>query len=177
MKQVRTRTVCLAIVFLFGLGEPLMAEERIVISSAWGEVRAELADNEAARSLLRMLPITIQMRDHLRQEKTGNLPAPLAETSRQTSFSKGTLGLWTSDHFVIYYREAGRSNLVPRSSENISLRYIAFHSAKIPCARDLITSQRSDVCPSVRMPDRGWKTLAVAHEMPTDARFASITPS
>ena len=37
--------------------------------------------------------------------KTGNLPAPLAETSRQTGFSKGTLGLWTSDHFVIYYRD------------------------------------------------------------------------
>src|SRR5436190_8109887 len=71
MKQVRTRSACLAIAFFFGLGGPLMAEERIVISSAWGEVRAELADNEAARSLLRMLPITIQMRDHLRQEKTG----------------------------------------------------------------------------------------------------------
>ena len=70
-----------------------MARERIVISSAWGEVKAELADNEAARSLLRMLPITMQMRDHLRQEKTGNLPAPLAETSRQTGFSKGTLGV------------------------------------------------------------------------------------
>jgi hypothetical protein len=105
MKEVMTRTVCLAIAFFFGLGGRLMAEERIVISSAWGEVRAELADNEAARSLLRMLPVTIQMRDHLRQEKTGNLPAPLAETSRQTGFSKGTLGLWTSDHFVIYYRD------------------------------------------------------------------------
>ena len=82
-----------------------MAQERIVISSAWGEVRAELNDNEAAKSLLRMLPVTIQMRDHMRQEKTGNLPAPLAEAPRQTNFSKGTLGLWTSDHFVIYYRD------------------------------------------------------------------------
>jgi hypothetical protein len=104
-EMIRTRVVWLAIPFFFGLGGPLMAKERIVISSAWGEVRAELADNEAARSLLRMLPVTIQMRDHLRQEKTGNLPAPLAETSRQTGFSKGTLGLWSSDHFVIYYRD------------------------------------------------------------------------
>ena len=81
-EMIRIRVVCLAIAFLFGLGGPLMARERIVISSAWGEVRAELADNEAARLLLQMLPITMQMRDHLRQEKTGNLPAPLAETSR-----------------------------------------------------------------------------------------------
>ena len=27
---------------------------------------------------VRMLPLTIEMRDHLRQEKTGDLPSPLA---------------------------------------------------------------------------------------------------
>ncbi len=82
-----------------------MAQEQIILSSEWGVVRAELADNDAARSLVRMLPVTIQMRDHLRQEKTGTLPAPLAEVPRQIGFSKGTLGLWTSNHFVIYYRD------------------------------------------------------------------------
>ena len=98
-------TILAAIVFILGLTGTLMAQERILISSEWGEVTAELADNDAARSLLRMLPVTIQMRDHLRQEKTGNLPSPLKEVARQTHFSKGTLGLWTSDHFVIYYRD------------------------------------------------------------------------
>jgi len=82
-----------------------MAQERILISSDWGTVAARLADNEAARSLAGQLPLTIEMRDHLRQEKTGNLPSPLPEIARQTPFSKGTLGLWSSDHFVIYYRE------------------------------------------------------------------------
>ena len=48
-----------------------MAQERIRISSDWGNVTAELADNAAARSLIQMLPITIDMRDHMRQEKTG----------------------------------------------------------------------------------------------------------
>ncbi|EYS97619.1 hypothetical protein CF68_07640 [Cupriavidus sp. SK-4] len=81
-----------------------MAQERILISSAWGNATATLASNEATRSLLQMLPITIEMRDHLRQEKTGNLPSPLPEVPRQRDFSKGTLGLWGSDHFVIYYR-------------------------------------------------------------------------
>lgn len=81
-----------------------MAQERIQISSDWGTITAELADNAAARSLVQMLPITIEMRDHLRQEKTGNLPSPLPEVPRQRDFAVGTLGLWGPDHFVIYYR-------------------------------------------------------------------------
>ena len=89
---------------------PAMALESIRISSNWGEVVAELADNDATRSLVRMLPITIEMQDHLRQEKTGNLPSSLPEVPRQLDFAVGTLGLWGPDHFVIYYRE-GR---VPR---------------------------------------------------------------
>ena len=52
-----------------------------------------------------MLPFTIEMRDHLRQEKTGNLPSSLPAVERQLDFSTGTLGLWSSDHFVIYYRD------------------------------------------------------------------------
>ena len=83
---------------------PAMAKDLIELSSQWGTVTAELADNAAASELVRMLPITIEMRDHLRQEKTGNLPGPLPEIVRQQDFSKGTLGLWGSDDFVIYYR-------------------------------------------------------------------------
>ena len=83
-----------------------MAEDRIHIISEWGDV-AELADNPATRTLVQMLPVTIEMRDHLRQEKTGNLPAPLPAVARQQDFAKGTLGLWGPVHFVIYYR-AGR---------------------------------------------------------------------
>jgi hypothetical protein len=90
---------------IFGLTEPLMAQHRISISSEWGNVSADLADSEAARSFAAMLPVTIAMRDHLRQEKTGNLPSPLPEAARQLPFSKGTLGLWSSNHFVIYYRD------------------------------------------------------------------------
>jgi hypothetical protein len=94
-----------SIVIILGLIGPAMAQERILISSDWGEVSAELAENEASRSLVQMLPLTIDMRDHLRQEKTGNLPSPLPEVERQLDFSTGTLGLWRSDHFVSYYRD------------------------------------------------------------------------
>lgn len=81
-----------------------MAQERILISSDWGKVIAELVDNNATRLLVQMLPLTIEMRDHLRQEKTGNLPSPLPAVERQLDFSTGSLGLWSSNHFVIYYR-------------------------------------------------------------------------
>jgi hypothetical protein len=84
---------------------PAMVQERIRISSEWGNVSAELADNDATRSLVQMLPITIEMQDHLRQEKTGNLPSSLPEVPRQRDFAVGTLGLWGPDHFVIYYRK------------------------------------------------------------------------
>jgi hypothetical protein len=104
IQRVLTTTVR-ASVLMLGLTGAAMAQEQIFISSEWGKVRADLVDNEATRSLVGMLPLTIEMRDHLRQEKTGDLPSPLAPAARQTSFSKGTLGLWSSDHFVIYYRE------------------------------------------------------------------------
>ena len=84
------------------LGSP-MPQTRIVISTDGGMVAAELVDNEATRELERMLPLTIEMRDHLRQEKTGNLPSPLPELPRQMKFSAGMLGLWGNDDFVIYY--------------------------------------------------------------------------
>jgi hypothetical protein len=94
-----------AFVMTLALIGSAMAQERILISSDWGKVTAELVDNTATRSLVQMLPLTIEMRDHLRQEKTGNLPSPLPAIERQVDFSIGTLGLWSSNHFVIYYRD------------------------------------------------------------------------
>ncbi len=88
-----------------GLSGPAMAQERIRISSEWGEVNAQLADNDATRALIAMLPLTIGMRDHLRQEKTGQLPSELPDLPRQQNFSVGMLGLWSSRNFVIYTKD------------------------------------------------------------------------
>jgi hypothetical protein len=104
MKQILGATF-IAVVLMPNLGEPALAQDRFVISSAWGEVTAELADNAAARALAAMLPLTIEMNDHLRQEKTGDLPAALPTAPRQRDFSAGTLGLWSSSDIVIYYRK------------------------------------------------------------------------
>lgn len=83
---------------------PAMSKDRIAITSPWGTVTAELADNAAARALAQRLPLTVQMRDHLRQEKTGTLPAPLPQAARRLGVSAGMLGLWGDDDLVIYYR-------------------------------------------------------------------------
>ena len=99
------RPLLRAFVITLGLIGPAMGQERIMISSNWGKVTAELVENNATRSLVEMLPLTIEMRDHLRQEKTSNLPSPLPAVERQLDFSTGTLGLWSSNHFVIYYRD------------------------------------------------------------------------
>ena len=101
--SMRLFQIAAAALTILPMGYPTMAQERIQISTDWGNVTAELEDNPAARSLIQMLPISIDMRDHLRQEKTGNLPSPLPEIAKQRDFAAGTLGLWGPDHFVIYY--------------------------------------------------------------------------
>src|SRR3954451_13360744 len=63
--QLLTRLLLKAFVISIGLVAPAMAHEPILISSDWGEITAELVDNEATRALIRMFPLTIQMRDHL----------------------------------------------------------------------------------------------------------------
>ena len=98
-----------------GLIGPSMAQERIQISSNWGKVSAELIDSAATRALVRMLPLAVDMQDHLRQEKTGNLPSPLPAVERQLVFSTGTLGLWSSDHF----------DLLPRRPRTSARDYLA----------------------------------------------------
>lgn len=99
------KTARIACAVFIGTIGTTMAQERIKISSDWGSVTAELAENAAARALLGMLPLTISMTDHLRQEKTGSLPSALPTTQRQRGFKDGTIGLWGPDHFVIYYRD------------------------------------------------------------------------
>lgn len=82
-----------------------MALDRIRISSSWGELTARLASNDTARAFSDLLPLTLELEDHLRQEKTGRLPETLTGGTRQKAFSAGTLGLWSSSSFVIYYRD------------------------------------------------------------------------
>lgn len=80
-----------------------MSATEMLIETDRGQLRAQLADNDTARALARLLPLRLQMRDHLRQEKTGMLPSALPDGKRQRDFAVGTLGLWEDRDFVIYY--------------------------------------------------------------------------
>lgn len=54
------RFALITAVLVLGKADVAMAQDLIHITSAWGDVTAELADNEAARFLLRMLPGTLE---------------------------------------------------------------------------------------------------------------------
>jgi hypothetical protein len=54
-------------------------EKQIRIRMADRAITARLNDSEAARDLASPLPLTIQVDDHLRREKTGIIPRPLSE--------------------------------------------------------------------------------------------------
>lgn len=99
------RTATLSLILTLSTSLPTMAQDRIRITSSLGSVVAELNDNPASEALLAMLPLDLAMRDHMRQEKTGDLPQDLPSAERQRNFSAGTLGLWSSGDFVIYYRD------------------------------------------------------------------------
>ncbi len=84
-------------------------EHRIRIRMGDRTVTATLNNSEAARDLVAMLPVSIQMRDHLRREKTGRIPKPLSErTQGSATYEKGDLGYWRpGGNFVIYYLHDG----------------------------------------------------------------------
>jgi hypothetical protein len=72
-------------------------------------ITARLNDSEAARDFASMLPLTNQMDDHLRREKTGIIPRPLSErTPGNRTYELGDLEYWRPRNtFVIFYRQDG----------------------------------------------------------------------
>ena len=83
--------------------------QRIRIRIGEQSVTATLNTSDAARDLVKMLPVTLEMRDHMRREKTGHLPGPLSERTRGVStYAKGDLGYWRpGGNFVIFYLHDG----------------------------------------------------------------------
>jgi hypothetical protein len=85
--------------------------QRIRIRMGDHTVIATLNDSGAARDFVGMLPLSIQMRDHLRREKTGRIPGPLSEqTQGSPTYETGDLGYWRpGGNVVIFYRHDGLS--------------------------------------------------------------------
>ena len=72
-------------------------------------VTATLNQTEAARDFIALLPLTIEMDDHMRREKTGIIPKRLSDrTPGSRTYDKGDLGYWRPRNtFVIFYRQDG----------------------------------------------------------------------
>jgi len=83
--------------------------QRIRIRMGEQSVTATLNNSDAARDLVKMLPVTLEMRDHMRREKTGHLPGPLSERTRGVpTYATGDLGYWRpGGNFVIFYLHDG----------------------------------------------------------------------
>ena len=83
--------------------------QRIRLRMGDQAVSAKLNNSDAARDFAAMLPLTIQMDDHLRREKTGVIPKPLSKrTPESRTYERGDLGYWRPrNSFVIFYRQDG----------------------------------------------------------------------
>jgi hypothetical protein len=83
--------------------------QKIRIRMGSQTVTATLNNSDAARDLAEMLPLSIQMDDHLRREKTGVIPKRLSErTPGSRTYERGDLGYWRPRNtFVIFYRQDG----------------------------------------------------------------------
>ncbi|AIZ78596.1 hypothetical protein ACEE_02140 [Actinobacillus equuli subsp. equuli] len=66
---------------------------------------AELADTEAAQQLTELLPLTLEMQDHLRNEKFVELPKNLTTYDHAVgSIQIGDILLWQGNTLVIFYK-------------------------------------------------------------------------
>jgi hypothetical protein len=83
--------------------------QRIRIRMGDQAITATLNNSDAARDLAAMLPVSINMHDHMRREKTGPLPGPLSERTRGVpAYQTGDLGYWRpGGNFVIFYLHDG----------------------------------------------------------------------
>lgn len=113
LTMARAITAIAGIAFGASLGIATAASaaegHRIRIRMGDQTVTATLNDDEAARDFASMLPLPIQMRDHLRREKTGRIPKPLSERAQgSATYEAGDLGYWRpGGNFVIFYRLDG----------------------------------------------------------------------
>ncbi len=65
---------------------------------------AELADTQAAKELTALLPLTLEMQDHLNNEKFAELPKTLSRQDQAVGrIEAGDIMLWGGDTLVVFY--------------------------------------------------------------------------
>ena len=65
---------------------------------------AELADTQAAKELTALLPLTLEMQDHLSNEKFAELPKALSRNDQTVGrIEAGDIMLWGGNTLVVFY--------------------------------------------------------------------------
>lgn len=65
---------------------------------------AELADTQAAKELTALLPLTLEMQDHLSNEKFAELPKALSRNDQAVvRIEAGDIMLWSGNTLVVFY--------------------------------------------------------------------------
>lgn len=85
---------------------PALAHENTAMHITIGPHRftADWANTAAAQELRRLLPLTLHMQDHLRNEKHAALPRALsAQDSRPGRIEAGDILLWSGNTLVVFY--------------------------------------------------------------------------
>ncbi|WGE33164.1 cyclophilin-like fold protein [Actinobacillus genomosp. 1] len=83
---------------------PFLQGKTMQITIGQQTFEAELADTEAAQQFTKLLPLTLEMRDHLRNEKFAELPQNLTAYDYAVgTIQSGDILLWQGNTLVIFY--------------------------------------------------------------------------
>lgn len=104
MKKIIALTLIIALTALF-INNPLNAQNmKLKVTIGNKEFTATLNNSEAARELVKLLPMTINMRDHGGFEKTSSLSKSLpGRATNPGRIEVGDLMIWSGSSLVLFY--------------------------------------------------------------------------
>lgn len=104
MKKIIALSLIIALTALF-INNPLNAQNmKLKVTIGNKEFTATLNDSEAARELVKLLPMTINMRDHGGFEKTSSLSKSLpGRATNPGRIEVGDLMIWSGSSLVLFY--------------------------------------------------------------------------
>lgn len=84
-------------------GEGQAQEVKMYLKTGDAVFTATLADNDAARALVKMLPLTLTLRDYGGFEKVGSLGSSLPRSDVSVTTQPGEFVLYQGTQFVLFY--------------------------------------------------------------------------
>lgn len=84
---------------------------KIQLTIGSSQAAAALHESQIAAEFASLLPVTVEMRDHLAREKAGQLPRALsADAPHQYDYAVGDVSYWPPSHdLAIFYADDGQA--------------------------------------------------------------------